>query len=68
LQICNESLALISVSLLKNAGIPNPSERLRDLARAVEQIGRGRTNPEQTSIKKMSVANEMRRLAREIEQ
>jgi hypothetical protein len=56
---------------LATSGIPSarlrPSDRLRALVREVERIGRGRADPESIIIGKMTVAYELRRLARELE-
>lgn len=45
----------------------SPASKLRALARQVERLGvGGRTDPEAITIAKLTVAHEMRQLAREI--
>ncbi len=47
--------------------VPGPSDRLRELARKVERLGvSGRTDPESIVLGKLSIAGELRRLAREL--
>ena len=47
---------------------PPAHERLRKLAREVEQLGTsGRLDPEQIVVAKLSIAQDMRRLAGELE-
>lgn len=47
---------------------PTPPQRLRELARAVERLAvSGRLDPEQVWIAKATLAQQMRRLARELE-
>jgi hypothetical protein len=50
------------------APLPTRADRLRALARAVERLGTsGRTDPETTVLAKLSLAAELRSLARELE-
>jgi hypothetical protein len=47
---------------------PTRADRLRDLARRVERLGvAGRTDPESVTINKLTVASELRTLARDLE-
>jgi hypothetical protein len=45
----------------------SPADKLHQLARAVERIGRGRSaDPETILVEKMSLAAELRQVAREL--
>jgi hypothetical protein len=47
--------------------VPCPSDRLHELARRVERLAvSGRTDPESIVLGKLSIAGELRRLAREL--
>ena len=46
---------------------PSVADRLRRLAREVEQLGRGRETPEEALLRKWNVVRELHRLASEAE-
>jgi hypothetical protein len=45
---------------------PDPADRLHDLAQRVARLGRGCRDPEAFVVEKLTVAAELRQLAREV--
>ena len=50
-----------------NSGLPTHSDRLHELSRRIERLSvAGRTDPEAIVLGKLTIAGEMRRIAREL--